>query len=212
MQFLLCFQHFPVCLSSVLTFDALPHRSLRAVMEEPSHLSIASEIPFFLVIRLVSPLQFIRSNCHLHKETHHVLINFHHALQPPSLRDAGRRAADETGPTSRALIPRANHGLLRKRKVSGAIPRVVRATFLYRRRTAADVGGWRGHVHHFTGGPDRVHTLERNILCRRAQRDFPSAGFDNVHNGGRNQQGKECDRPELRRRVVDTSETDMPYR
>jgi hypothetical protein len=34
MQFLLCFQHFPECLSFVPTFHALPHRSLRAVVEE----------------------------------------------------------------------------------------------------------------------------------------------------------------------------------
>ena len=107
MQFLLCCQHFPACLSSVLTLHALQHQSLRAIVEELIYESIASEIPFFLVIRLVSPLRFIRSNCHSHKETHHVLINFHHALQPPSLHDAGRRATDETGPTSRALITRA---------------------------------------------------------------------------------------------------------
>ena len=107
-------------------------------MEELSYLSIASEIPFFLVIRLVSPLQLNRNSCHSNKETHHVLTNFHHALQPPSLLDAGRRVADETGPTSRALITRADHGLLRRRKVSGTISWVVRATFLHRRRAAAD--------------------------------------------------------------------------
>ncbi len=77
-------------------------------------------------------------------------------------------------------------------------------------RLAADVAGRRGHVHRFTGGPDREHTPERNLLCRRAKRDFPSVRFDGVHDGGGNQHDKECDRPELRRRIVDVPWADMP--
>jgi hypothetical protein len=62
MQFLLCFQHFPACLSSILTFHAMPHRSLHAVMEKLVEYSITSEMPFFLVTQLVSALQLCSVN------------------------------------------------------------------------------------------------------------------------------------------------------
>ena len=87
--------------------------------------------PFFLVIRLASPLQFIRRSCHSPKETDHVLIDVHHAHQPPPLPDArrraGSRAADKTCLTGCALITRAEIGLLeekngsRRGSVSGMI-------------------------------------------------------------------------------------------
>ena len=77
-------------------------------------------------------------------------------------------------------------------------------------RLAANVAGRRGHVHHFTGCPNREHTPERNILCRRPQRDFPSVRFDDIHDGGGNQQNEERDRPEFRRRIVDLPRADMP--
>jgi hypothetical protein len=106
-QFLLCLQHFPACLPFVPTFHALPDRSLRTVVEELIYKSITSEIPIFLVIHLVSPLQFIRRSCHSRKEFDHVLVDVHDALQPPSLPDAccrhGRREPEETG-QRRALI------------------------------------------------------------------------------------------------------------
>ena len=76
---------------------------------------------------------------------------------------------------------------------------------------AAELAGRRGHVHHFTGGLDREHTPERNILRQRAKRDFPFVRFDDIHDDGRNQHDKECDRPELRGHVVDASKADMPY-
>ena len=77
-------------------------------------------------------------------------------------------------------------------------------------RLAADVAGRRSHVYHFTGGPNRKHTPERNIPPRRAKRDFPSVRLDDVHDDGGNQHDEECDRPELRRRIVDIPWTDMP--
>ena len=78
-------------------------------------------------------------------------------------------------------------------------------------RLSAEVAGRRGHVHHFTGGLDREQTPERNILRRRAKRDFPSVRFDDVHDDGGNEHDKECDRPELRCHVIDAPGTDMPY-
>src|SRR5512138_1345205 len=75
---------------------------------------------------------------------------------------------------------------------------------------APNVGGRRGHVHHFTGSPNREHTPERNILCRWTQRNFPTIRFDEIHNGRWNQQDEECDWTELRCRVVDALGTNMP--
>ena len=77
-------------------------------------------------------------------------------------------------------------------------------------RFVPDVGGRRGHVHHFTGSPNRQHTPERNILRREPQRDFPPLRFDDIHDQGGNQQDEECDRLELRRRIVDLPRADMP--
>src|SRR5580765_9075927 len=77
-------------------------------------------------------------------------------------------------------------------------------------RLATDVASRRGHVHRFTGGPDREHTPERNLLCRLAKRGFPSVRFHDVHDDGGNQHDKECDRAELRRRIVNVLWTDMP--
>ena len=77
-------------------------------------------------------------------------------------------------------------------------------------RLAADVGGGCGHVHDFTGGSNREHPPERNILRRWPKRDFPSVRFDDVHDDGRNQHDEERDRTELRRRIVDVPGTDMP--
>ena len=75
---------------------------------------------------------------------------------------------------------------------------------------ASNVGGWGGHVHHFTGSPDREHTPEWNVFRRRSQGDLPTVGFDDIHDGGGNQDHEERDRPELRRRLVDALGTDMP--
>src|SRR5262249_583178 len=75
---------------------------------------------------------------------------------------------------------------------------------------APNVGSRRGHVHHFTGSPNRQHTPERNMLCRWTQGDFPTVRFDDVHNSGGNQQDEECDWPELRCRIVDALGTDVP--
>ena len=75
---------------------------------------------------------------------------------------------------------------------------------------APDIGGRGRHVHHVAGSPNREHTPERNRLRRRAKRDFPSVGFDDLHDDRRNQQDEKRDRSELRRRVVDLPRTDMP--
>ena len=77
-------------------------------------------------------------------------------------------------------------------------------------RFAPDVGGQPGHVHYFTGSPNRKHTPERNILRRGPQRDFPPVRFDDLHDQGGNQQDEECDRLELRRCIVDLPMADMP--
>src|SRR6185295_7236694 len=78
-------------------------------------------------------------------------------------------------------------------------------------RLAADVACRRRQVHHFTGGLDREHTPEWNILGGWAKRDFPTVCLNGIHNGGGNQHDEECDRPELRRSIIDALWTNLPH-
>ena len=65
----------------------------------------------------------------------------------------------------------------------------------------------------FTVSPAvRIASTRQNgmFFAEGPKRDLPPVRFDDVHDGGGNQQDEQPDRPELRRRLIDAPWTDIP--